>query len=100
MVDLFTCLTEHNLIVVVQFKDLTSLPCLFNLYTVICSVNNPSGPQSTDTANVQRLILDAILTYTQPELTSGQREEGGSSTAVVCRMPLRNPVWHLQMKQL
>ena len=38
-------------------------------------MNNP-GLQHPDTPLIQRLILDAILTYTQPTLTSDQSEEG------------------------
>ena len=59
-----------------QFKDLTSLQCLFNLYTVLCSVKNSSGHVNSETRQVQTMVLDTIMTYTQPELTEGQSEEG------------------------
>ncbi|KAK7500315.1 hypothetical protein BaRGS_00008538, partial [Batillaria attramentaria] len=70
-----------------EFKDLTVLPTLFELHTVLCSVPS-STLYSQDTLSVQKNIVDTLLAFTQPDFKS-QGEEALSSS-----------LWTLMMKEV
>ncbi|XP_046569418.1 protein virilizer homolog [Haliotis rubra] len=59
-----------------EFKDLTALPALFELHTVLCSVPI-SVMHSQGIAKIQKDIVDAILAYTQPALNQAAATEEG-----------------------
>ncbi|ELU02702.1 hypothetical protein CAPTEDRAFT_223433 [Capitella teleta] len=71
-----------------EFKDLSILPCLFNLHTVLCSVSN-TGTLSPAVQEVQNLITDILMTFTQPALEVKEFEEG-----------LKQSLWSLMMKEV
>ncbi|XP_052231908.1 protein virilizer homolog isoform X2 [Dreissena polymorpha] len=48
-----------------EFRDLTALPTLFELHTVLCSVPT-SSVFSLEINTIQRDIIDTIAAYTQP----------------------------------
>ncbi|CAH1779339.1 unnamed protein product, partial [Owenia fusiformis] len=47
-----------------EFQDLTSLPALFNLHTVACSVPL-SGISPDDIQSIQNDIIDLLMAFTQ-----------------------------------
>ena len=60
-----------------QFKDRTTLSCLFQLHTVLCSVSH-SGSLAPDMQDIQNLIVDILASFTQPSLQGDQTSEGQS----------------------
>ncbi|CAI9735216.1 Hypothetical predicted protein [Octopus vulgaris] len=69
-----------------EFRDLTALPVLFELHTVICSVPS-AAPYLNDIQQIQKTIIDTALCYTQPTLS--ENEEG-----------LSQSLWTLMIKEL
>ncbi|XP_064611731.1 protein virilizer homolog [Liolophura sinensis] len=62
-----------------QFKDLTALPTLFELHTLLCSLP-VAGVFGEDIAKVQRDVIDCLLAYTQPALQQAQSDEALSQS--------------------
>ncbi|KAL3859118.1 hypothetical protein ACJMK2_009350 [Sinanodonta woodiana] len=56
-----------------EFRDLTTLPVLFELHTVLCSVPSTSIYMSVLT-KIQKDIIDTLAAYTQPSLTHTESE--------------------------
>ena len=56
-----------------DFHDTSALEPLFRTFTVICSV--PAGPMdSQPVSRIQRLIIDILAAYTQPEIVGTEAE--------------------------
>lgn len=62
-----------------QFKDLTGLPVLFELHTVLCSVPLSSNHME-ELQEIQKMILDTLLAYTQPLPTQAETDEALSES--------------------
>ena len=67
--------TKNCINFLLQFKDLTSLPVLFELHTIMCSV-----PLSSyfidDIQQIQKNVIDTLVAYTQPVVTVKDTDEG------------------------
>ncbi|KAK3085549.1 hypothetical protein FSP39_005168 [Pinctada imbricata] len=62
-----------------EFKDLTALPILFEVYTVLCSVPI-SSYHDEELLEIQNHILDALMAYTQPLPEQAESEEALSQS--------------------
>ena len=93
-----------------QFKDRTTLSCLFQLHTVLCSVSH-SGSLAPDMQDIQNLIVDILASFTQPSLQGDQTNEGQCEghvvillytvTATMRRVSgLSKSLWSLMLKDL
>ncbi|KAK3591349.1 hypothetical protein CHS0354_040310 [Potamilus streckersoni] len=56
-----------------EFQDLTALPILFELHTVLCSVPSTSIYLPV-LQKIQKDIIDTLAAYTQPSLTQSESE--------------------------
>ncbi|XP_077982853.1 protein virilizer homolog [Glandiceps talaboti] len=69
-----------------EFRDVRLVSCMLTLHTVLCSPT--SSILSSDTARVQSLILDVLLTFTKPALKSDTEEA------------VTNSAWTMMLKQV
>ncbi|GFR93836.1 virilizer-like protein [Elysia marginata] len=70
------------------FKDLTAIPILLELHTVMCSVPT-SSLYNNDLNKIQRDICDTLLAFTQEELQQTQTDDA-----------LSRSLWTLMLKEL
>ncbi|KAJ8303301.1 hypothetical protein KUTeg_019697 [Tegillarca granosa] len=71
-----------------EFRDLTALPVLFEVFTIFCSV--PMSAYFTDDLmEIQKHIIDTLLGFTQPMLNQSETEEA-----------LSQSLWTLSLKEL
>ncbi|XP_078337705.1 protein virilizer homolog isoform X3 [Crassostrea virginica] len=62
-----------------EFKDLTALPVLFELHTVLCSVPLSSNHME-ELQEIQAMILGSLLAYTQPLPAQAETDEALSES--------------------
>ncbi|BFZ19611.1 hypothetical protein BsWGS_22649 [Bradybaena similaris] len=71
-----------------SFKDLTSVPTLLELHTVMCSVPT-SSLYNSDLTKIQKDIVDTLLAFTQEDLQQTQTDDA-----------LSKSLWTLMLKEL
>ncbi|KAH9515696.1 hypothetical protein Btru_011758 [Bulinus truncatus] len=79
---------EKDPLVLNPFKDLTSIPVLLELHTVMCSVPT-SSLYNNDLAKIQKDIVDTLLAFTQEEVQQTQTDDA-----------LSRSLWTLMLKEL
>ncbi|CAG5120026.1 unnamed protein product, partial [Candidula unifasciata] len=79
---------HQELLVLNSFKDLTSVPTLLELHTVMCSVPT-SSLYSSDLTKIQKDIVDTLLAFTQEDLQQTQTDDA-----------LSKSLWTLMLKEL
>ncbi|XP_005092655.1 protein virilizer homolog [Aplysia californica] len=79
---------EQEPLLLNPFRDLTSVPVLLELHTVICSVPT-SSLYSADLAKIQQDVVDTLLTLTQEEPQTTQTDDA-----------LNKSLWTLMLKEL
>ncbi|KAK6982141.1 protein virilizer [Biomphalaria glabrata] len=79
---------DKDPLIINSFKDLTSIPVLLELHTVMCSVPT-SSLYNNDLAKIQKDIVDTLLAFTQEELQETQTDDA-----------LSKSLWTLMLKEL
>uniref|UniRef100_A0A0L8HH29 Virilizer N-terminal domain-containing protein n=1 Tax=Octopus bimaculoides TaxID=37653 RepID=A0A0L8HH29_OCTBM len=78
--------TTLSFLIMSRESEVSTLPVLLELHTVICSVPS-AAPYLNDIQQIQKTIIDTALCYTQPTLS--ENEEG-----------LSQSLWTLMIKEL